>query len=221
MRKVGDLIEEVRLTANKPDQDRFSDEVLIRFFNSAQRYIQKEIFLANPENNYFDKQFEIQLNDAQEVYRISDYVSDAWARNSISGVLRVRSDAGVSTRGVKPLRKLTWKERNQGYGYYVFDGFIGVIPIPKASADSTLLVAYQARIPNLVDCESISELPTFCEEYLMLFVERKIQYADSSTDRGAAIFFTQEEREQMREVFAELNRDTSYPPMTDDSYVNY
>jgi hypothetical protein len=221
MRPVGELIEEVRLTANKPDQDRFSDEVLIRFFNSAQRYIQKEVFLANPENNYFDKQFEIPLVDGQEVYLISDYVTDAWAKNSISGVLRVRSDGSSSSRGLKPLRKLTWKERNSGYGYYVFNGFIGVSPIPRASSDRTLLVAYQARIPDLVNSSSVSELPTFCEDYLMLFVERKIQYADSSTERGAAIFFSQEEREQMREVFAELNGDASFPPITDDSYVNY
>jgi len=218
MRVLSELIEEVRFNTNNTDINRFSDAVLIRFFNSAQRHIQREIFLANPENNIFNKQKEINLVDGTESYKLP---SNIWGYNSVASAALSSSTSTRSGKNFKPLKKLTYKERARGYGYIIYNKRILLTPIPTAVSSNVLILNYQAKLDNLEKVTDESELPDVVEEYFMAYVERKIQYVDSSNDFTNANFLTKEEKLAIKELFAENNQDVQYPPIVDDSYVTY
>jgi len=216
MRAIKELMEEVRFNTGNVDNDRYNDKRLLLYFNAAQRKLQKEIFLANPENDIFSKQYELTLVDGQEMYSLSTLMPDIWAKSSISAAMKVRSTG----TGVKPLRKLTYKERTNGTGYFIFGDFIGFMPIPRVGTD-TVLISYTAKIADLATRNSISELPAVCEDIMMRLAERLIQYSNSSEEFKKALNLFKEERQELRELFAEVNTDASHPPITSDAYVNY
>lgn len=211
-RVLRELIDEVRFTKNQKSTGRYSDKRLELFFNSAQREIQRTIFLSNPENDTLSEQATVTIVGGQESY---DLPEDIYSVNSVNAVLLVRNDGGKPI----PLRKLTYKERNKERGYIIFKNKLLVSPVPQ-SADSSLLVNYQRKLPNFDGMESSSELPESCEDYLMLFVERKIDYCESSSDISTSQIFTQTEKAEIAELFSEVNQDTSYPPIVDDTYIS-
>lgn len=64
-----------------------------------------------------------------------------------------------------------------------------------------------------------SELPDFCESFLLSFVERKIQAIESSSDVSTAGAFTQEEAQIIRDLFSTTSKDAIYPPITNTDYL--
>lgn len=206
------LIDEVRFTKDQKSTGRYSDSRLMKFFNSAQREIQRTVFLSNPENDTFSEQVTIQMVAGQESY---DLPSDIYNTNSVNAVLMVQSDGGRP----HPLRKLTYKERTKQRGYIIFKNKILITPIPS-DGNASILLNYTKKLVDFESVTDCSELPESCEEYLMHYVERKIDYCESSTDITSSNIFTANEKAEIGELFAETNQDTSYPPIVDNTYIS-
>lgn len=68
---------------------------------------------------------------------------------------------------------------------------------------------------------SHSELPDECEPLLTNFVERRIFSIDSSPDVADSSLFTNEEKELISMLFSQKDHDVKYPPVTDDTYINF
>jgi len=68
---------------------------------------------------------------------------------------------------------------------------------------------------------SNSQLPVECEKYMTMFVERMVHYINSSrSDMDAAMIFSDEEKRDITELFADVDNDVKYPPITDSTYLN-
>lgn len=72
-----------------------------------------------------------------------------------------------------------------------------------------------------LEATSHSELPDVCEQILTNFVERKIQAVDSSEEIKDINFLTQEELESIKRLFVDVEQDVKYPPIADDTYLNF
>lgn len=64
-----------------------------------------------------------------------------------------------------------------------------------------------------------SELPEFCEKFMLIYVERKIQSVESSSDLSAVNMFTVEEAQAIRDIFSLSSKDAMYPPITNTDYL--
>lgn len=211
MRELSELIEEVRFNANSTDSNRFDDPRLIKFFNSAIREVQKIVFLANNDTNLLCKEATIDLANGQESYALP---IDMYADNAIVSVCYA-DDSGNS---LGSLTRISSKGRNGiDYGYFIIDKSIYISPIPSGSV-SKILIVYYPQLDNLSDTSDTPELPDACEEFLMLFVERKIHYVDSSGDIAMSGIFTKEEKMEIKELFAENSKDAPDIPIVDYSF---
>ena len=66
-----------------------------------------------------------------------------------------------------------------------------------------------------------SELPLECEKYLTIFAQRMVHYINSSRgDLDASDIFTEKEKSDISELFADNESDTKYPPIVDSTYLN-
>lgn len=64
-----------------------------------------------------------------------------------------------------------------------------------------------------------SELPEFCEKFMLIYVERKIQAIESSSDLSSVNMFTNEEAQAIGDIFATGSMDAMYPPITNTDYL--
>jgi hypothetical protein len=85
----------------------------------------------------------------------------------------------------------------------------------------TFTVATSAGIPNgsfVISgfyASSHSQLPDECEKYLIIALERMIQYRQSSQDINTSTLFSAEELASIREVFEDNSYDDAKPPVTE------
>lgn len=211
MRALSELIEEVKFNTNVPGTNRFDDARLIKFFNSAIREIQKIVFLANNDTNLLCKEAIIDLANGQEKYTLP---TDMYADNAIVSVCY----ADTSSESLGSLTRISSKSRNGiDYGYFIIDKSIYISPIPSGSV-SKILIVYYPQLANLTLVTDIPSLPDACEEFLMLFVERKIHYVDSSGDIMTSGVFAKEEKMEIKELFAENSKDAPDISITDYSF---
>lgn len=204
MRLLSELIEEVRFNTNKPDDSRYTDEALIRLFNNAQRAIQKIIFTAYPSNNIFGKEQVLNLEAGKSEYSLP---SDIYATSAITAVL-------VSSFP-QPVKKITSKERRSGFGYYVIGNKLYFSPEPKTTIVNGLSIVYERRLDPAENVTDSYDMPDVVENYLNLHVERRIEAIDNSTSVSDMQLLTQEERNDLINLFKDNNQDTKYPPLTD------
>lgn len=214
MRTLQELITEVRFTANINRSTRYTDEVLINFFNSAQRSIQRIIHNANPEGYPFAAETTININGTTNEYSLP---SDVLVSGSVIDVSPVLGDGSLG----KPLKKVDLKERANSIGYVIKGNSLIFTPIFALRNYREVLVTYSKIVGRMENVTDSPELPEACEEWLMLYVERKIAYADSSSDVRAAGIFTEEERGDIAELFADKSSDIAYPVISSDVYYNY
>ncbi len=216
MRSVSELIEEVRFRTNKINSNRFTDDVLIRYFDAAQREIQRTIFNSYPQDPIISKTLEIPVVQGQRVYAMP---TDMLTPVSVFAVTPFRQSG---QRG-EPLSRLSPIEASNEYGYLLQGGNIEINPasIVGGFVNGTLCILYANLLPRLSDVSDTSELPTICEEYMLLYVERAIQRADSSKDVSLAMSFNAEEKQAIKELFANSSRDVRYVPTANADYINY
>jgi len=213
-RELSKLIDEVRFNANCTDTNRYSDDRLILFFNSAQRQLQKVIFNSNPTNSPFQEMASLTLQPNVNSYELPD---DMFAVASVRNVTPINFNG----KATNSLRKMTEKERNSQRGYYLMKNFIHFAPSSLGNEYSTIAITYDKVLEEITSVSDTIELPATCEDFLMAFVERKINYVDSSKDISNSQIFTAEEKEEIVAMFKEDIKDIEYPPIVDETYLNY
>lgn len=213
-RQVSKLIEEIRFNTNNTDDNRFDDPRLIKFLNSAQRQIQKVIYNSNPTNSPFAEEYQIPVTAGNNAY---DLPEDIFAVASVRNVVPVT----FSGKATKALRRIDVKEINSQRGYYLRKNIISFAPSQLASDYLTVVVTYDKALEDITSVNDTIALPATCEDFLMSFVERKINYVDSSRDIGNSQIFTAEEKEELVSMFREDIKEIKYPPIVDETYLNY
>lgn len=211
MRSVKELIEEIRFNTNRVNKNRFTDESLIRYLNTAQRQIQRIVFLSNPKSQHFTRDYTFAYSNLEEEYTLPSW---AYVQNSIHAVFPVSNGTDL-----KPLQTMDERERRQKSGYFVKKN---KIIIPKdclgASVDQIRVVLWE-KIPDLVSVNDVPDVPDACEDLLTIFVERKINYTDSSKDIANSSVFTNEEIGEISKLFSNTSKDVKYPVILDTSYM--
>ena len=212
-RAVKDLIEEVRFNTNNTDDNRYTDERLMKLFNSAQRQIQKVIYNSNPTNSPFAEEYQIPLTAGVNAY---DLPEEIFAVASVRNVVPVTFNG----KATKALRRMSVKEINSQRGYYLRKNIISFAPTQLPSEYLTIVVTYDAKLEDIVSVNDTILLPSTCEDFLMAFVERKMNYIDSSKDIGNSQIFTQEEKDEIISLFKEDIKEVKYPAIVDETYLN-
>lgn len=216
IRTIAELITEVRFNANKINSNRFTDEALIRFFDSAQRQIQMAIYNAYPQDAIFSKTKRIPVSLTQFEYSLP---TDMLTPTSI---LVVKPERQNGTSG-DPLRRLSLGETSHDYGYFIANGKLNIAPpsLLKNFANGNLAVTYANKLTRITSVGDTPSLPEICEEFMTLFVERKIHYVDSSEQVRDSQIFTEQEKQDIAKLFADSSRDAKHPPILNDDYMNY
>lgn len=214
MRTLRELIDEVKFTANINRSTRYTDDILINYFNSAQRSIQRIIFNSNPEGYPFAAETTITVNGTTNEYELPN---DVLVSGSVIDVSPILGDGSLA----KPLKKVDLKERSNSIGYVIKGNKLIFTPIFAIRNYGEVFVTYSQIVPRMESVNDSPSLPEACEEWLMLYVERKIAYADSSSDVRTSGIFTEEERGDISELFADKSSDISYPVISSDIYYNY
>jgi hypothetical protein len=212
-RRVKDLIDEVRFNTNNTDDNRFDDSRLIKFFNSAQRQIQKIIYNSNPVNSPFAEEYQIPLAAGVNAY---DLPEDIFAVASVRNVTPVTFNG----KATQALKHISLKEINTQRGYYLRKNVISFAPSQLASDYLTIVVTYDKALEEITSVNDNIPLPATCEDFLMAFVERKINYVDSSKDISNSQIFTQEEKEELEGMFRQDLKEVLYPAIVDETYYN-
>lgn len=297
MRRLEQLINDIRFDSNQEDTNRFPSIRLMKFFNDAQRQIQAIIFMADSGSEVFQKEALYDLVANQEEYALP---SDIYAQSSVSYVGRsVGNSVDGATRYYVPMRKITEKEIRKQFGYAIRGSTLLVSTIPQSGVTNGLRVIYTRKLPTLslrvgkissfVSGSSIAlaagfltnditlyddfitvvgadgtikqsgialdgyntgtgaittstaltgiavddyvavgsyatthpDIPDEAESLLTSFVERKIYAVDSSPDIGDSEIFTQEEKDIILKLFEKKDHDVKYPPIVDDTYLNF
>lgn len=213
-RPVKELIDEVRFNTNNTDDNRFDDSRLIKLFNSALKQVQKVIFNSNPVNSPFQEQVELSLQSGVNSYELPD---DIFATASVRDVVPVNFNG----KATKALRHMTAKEQNTQRGYYLTKNIITFAPTTLPNEYKTIVVTYDKVIEPIENVNDEIAIPATCEDFLMAFVERKINYIDSSKDLSNSQVFTQEEKDDLISLFKEEIKDIKYPPIVDETYYSY
>lgn len=147
MRRVKQLINDIRFNSNQTDTNRFSDLRLLKLFNDAQRQIQSIMFMADTDASVFDKETTQNLVKDQEEYTLP---SDIFAINSVNSIGIASDDVITSDREVYvPLRKLSIKERRSGWGYILSGNKYLLTPVPEVSVTNGIRINYVQKLPTL------------------------------------------------------------------------
>jgi len=214
MRTLQELIDEVRHNTNNTDDSRHSDADLMRFFNTAQRQVQRLIFTSNPTSPLFTKDSIFTYSNSISKYSLP---SDLYARGAIIGVYPITT-SDVETQ---PIRKILEREQTTKTGYFVKDKFIHMSQGSVGTSVIQIRLNYIKRLPDFTSVDDISDLPDETEDFLTAFVERKINAVDSSTDVINSQVFTKEEKSELSELFSDTSHDVKYPVVSDETYFSY
>jgi len=215
-RTVEELIEEVRDNTNNQNKTRFTDKMLIRFFDSASRTIQMLIYNAYPQDAVFYDCDEIEVTAGKSTYRLP---SGMLSPHAIYSIVPLRADGSKSD----PLHRLSLQEVATEYGYILRGKNFQINPLSiiNLSSLTSIRVNYAKKWDRLTSIDQVPECPEILEDFLTAFVERKIHYVDSSKDVMNSNIFTQEEKDDMVKLYMDQARDPKYPPTGSDTYLSY
>lgn len=202
MRKVSELITDIRFATNESNEVRFPDARIISFLNRAQSQIEIIGHSSNPDLCFLEKTrvYDPSLGEQK-------LPSDMLGTNSISS---------VKIQGGSFVDRINYREQNSFAGYYVHNGKIGF-----SGVSDLIEVNYSAKIPMLLTVNDTSYLPDICEGFLIDYVERKINAINSSSDTSTSNAFTKEEIEQISTLLSDNSTDIKYPVIINDDYVTW
>lgn len=215
MMTAAEMIAEARFNANVNDTNKFNDTAMLRILNHAIKEVYKIVYRSNPANCPFCTIAEIILIEGQESYPIP---MDIFALSCIYDMRMVENNGNYSSR---PLRRLPISARAREYGYSIVNKTFYISPKTDASVYQKILMTY---LPNPIAIDTLTDspdLPDACEEYLISYMEKKIQAIESSSDVQIATGFTQEEKVGLAEIFSVTSGDPDYPDISDETYVAY
>lgn len=216
MRALSELIDEVVFNANIEKSQKFTEAALIRLFNAAQRSIRMVLHNAYPTEPLLAKIQEYTIT-AGTTYL--DLPSDMLTNNAIHNVTPIRYG---QTYG-RTIDRISLQERGYTQGYYIVNDKLYMNPTSffDSNVGSKIELTYAANLTALTATTDVSELPTVCEEYMILWVERKINHIKSSKDMPNSKLFSDEERQDIIDLFADSARDPKTPPMSNPDYLAY
>ena len=217
MRSVREIAEEAKFDTNTEKSTRFTDAAMVRLFDSAQRTIQMVIFNAYPQDPIFSECKTYDVDGSTDSFKLP--LNKMLTPNSIFAVRQVRSDG----RKTRPMERLSLQEITLRFGYYLLNGTLKISPTTYINnlAGSQIELTYAPILKRITTLDQSSELPTICEEYLLMWVERKIHYIQSSKEISNSNIFTQSERADIASLFAHSARDPKRPPIGNEEYLAY
>jgi len=215
-RTVQELIDEIRDNTNNKSKTRFTDTMLMRYLDSASRSIQMIIYNSYPQDAVFYDCEIISAVSGQLLYKLP---SNMLTPHSIYSIVPRRADGTKSD----PLHRLSLQEVTTEYGYVIRGKNFQLTPgsLINLSSITEMLVNYARKWDRITDLADTPEIPEILEEYMTMFVERKIHYVDSSKDIMNANVFTKEEKQNMAELYADAARDPKQIPTGSDTYISY
>jgi hypothetical protein len=216
MRALSELITDATLYANVEKSPKFSESVFIRLFNAAQRQLRMIIHNAYPTEPILAKIVEYTIVSGQTYITLP---TDMLTPNSIHNVTPKRTGG---TYG-ESIKRVSLIERGNTQGYYITNNKLYMSPgnYFQNFIGTAIEVTYASEVADFAATTDVSELPTVCEEYLILWVERKINAIKSSKDLPSSKVFSDEERQDLVDLFADSARDPKTPPITNPDYVVY
>jgi len=214
MRSLQELIDEVRHNTNNVEGSRHTDIDLLRYFNTAQRQVQRLIFNSNPTTPVFVKESVFTFQSGIKQYSLPQ---DLYAMGAIIAVFPIRT-GGIESEAIQ---RITEREQITKAGYYVKGKNIYLSAGSVGESVTQVRISYVKRLPSFTSVNDIPELPEETEDFLTSFVERKINYVDSSQDIINSNVFTTEEKQELIELFADTSSDIKYPVVSDETYITY
>jgi hypothetical protein len=136
-----------------------------------------------------------------------------------SSTIDVRPVSGSSL--LKPLKKLSIKEKDIQAGYFILGSSLFITMKSMGDSIDSLIITYNKELPDITLVTETSELSKAAEDYIMAFVERKINYVDSSAKVMDSQLFTSEEREDLAAIYRNVSKDIKHPVMSNSTYINY
>lgn len=141
LRKFEFLVNEVRDTTDTQDINSINIYEIMRYFNDAQKNLQKIIYSANPSADIFVSQASYSLERNKVAY---DLPFNIYAHNSVSSVSSLKDSKIANT-----LTRVAYREKEILRGYSLLDKQIVLTSSPEISSISELLVNYVYKIPTL------------------------------------------------------------------------
>jgi len=215
-RTVKDMISEVRDNTNNNGKSRFTDIMLMRFFDSASRHIQMTVYNAYPQDPVFYNFQDYTVEPNQTAFQLP---SNMLGPHTIYSIVPLRLDGSKSD----PLHRLSLQEVSTEYGYLLRGRFfeISLTSLVGLSSISKIRINYAKKWDRIDSVDSTPEIPEILEEFMTMYVERKINYVDSSADILNSNIFTSEERAAMVALYADMARDPKQVPTGQDTYISY
>jgi len=285
MRRLELLVQEAKDSSDTNRSKSMSDFEYMRYFNDAQRIIQKIVKTSNNSGELFTKKYEVVANGGYEY----DLPPEIYALADISAV-GIKSE----NRGTYyPISKLEPREGQILSGYYLKNNKLNLSF--ELNAGQTLIIDYMYKLPlmsyrlgkvdsisgqvittsadlaptgfdlrydrySIVDkygnilfsnlllidvpttssiefegdisavpvgsyivCgdygTSNSQLPDACENFIMSHVLRRIKSRITASSKADEALFTQEERADIEDVFANTSSDIVRPMVLDTDYL--
>jgi len=214
MRVLSELIDEVKFNCNIEKSAKFTDASLIRLFDAAQRQIRMVIHNAYPQDPIMAK---IQLYNITSGTTFLTLPTDMLTPNAVHNVTPIRTNGAYG----ESLQRISLIERSTTYGYYLTNDKLYMNPSDyfERYVGSQLELTYAAILTRLTATTDVSELPTICEEYLIQWVEKKINHIISSKDLGNSQVFTNQQKQEIIALFADGQRDPKVPAAVNADYL--
>lgn len=141
MRRFEFLVNEVRENTDTENINSIGIYEIMRYFNDAQKLIQKIIFTGNSSSDIFVKQAQYEVNSTTTTFELP---YDIYAHNAITMVSGVK-DGRISL----PLTRVAYREKQTLWGYALLDNNIILTTSPQVLTIQTLLVNYTYKLPLL------------------------------------------------------------------------
>lgn len=140
LRRFELLVNEVRESTDTKDINSIGAYEVMRYFNDAQKQIQKIIFTANPSADIFVRQATYDITDRTQV--AYELPSDIYAHNSVNSLMSVKDG-----RIAQSLTRVAYREKEALWGYALLDNSFVLTSSPDVSTISQILVNYVYRLP--------------------------------------------------------------------------
>jgi hypothetical protein len=151
MTHLDELIGYIRQTTENNDTNGILDSEFIKWFNDAQKHIQRTIFMENPDQDYFTDVGYIQIDGSSE-YSLKQLYADTTfatlvdtnmlASGSINNVEYSSSNANTTY----PLKRISPKQKRYDFGYWTRGDKIAFTPSINIGI---LKITYTKLLPKL------------------------------------------------------------------------
>ena len=139
MRRFELLVNEVRENTDTKDINSVGFYEIMRYFNDAQKQLQKIIFSSNPSADIFVKQVNYQVAGEVVAY---DLPFDIYAHSSITSVNSIKDNRISQT-----LVRVAYREREALWGYSILDKQFILSTTPEATTIDSIRLNYVYQLP--------------------------------------------------------------------------